>query len=394
MRGAFIGFGNVAAHGHLPGWLANPEVEIVAAADGAPSRRAIFEAACPKARWFESPEDLLAEMPFDFVDICTPPGSHEALILLALGAGRHVLCEKPLVTGPADRVAAAAARAGRVLHTVHNWLEAPICRRISALIGEGAIGAVHSVQWQTLRTRPAVAVASPGGANWRVVPAEAGGGILVDHGWHALYCVLHWAGAAPETIVARLDTRRHHEWPIEDTATIDLELPAWRARIYLTWASDERCNKIELEGERGRIHVEGETVILCRRRRRAPLDLPTGPVRRFPPSRLVRRRGHGFPFRHPGRRQRQSRRVPALCPADRPRPALERRGRCASHGLDGSWFRFIDGRLAHGQQDQHGEIDRRAKRGHDEEPVCTAEERKQQDEIDEIAPRKGVEQLG
>ena len=263
MRGAFIGFGNVAAHGHLPGWLANPDVEIVAATDGAPGRRAVFEAASPKARWFESPDDLLVEMPLDFVDICTPPGSHEALILRALGAGRHVLCEKPLVTGPSDRVAAAAARAGRVLHTVHNWLEAPICRRISSLIGEGAIGAIRSLQWQTLRIRPAVAVAGPGGTNWRVVPAEAGGGILVDHGWHALYCVLHWAGAAPETIAAQLETRRHHEWPIEDTATLDLESPAWRARINLTWAADERCNKIEIEGGRGHIHVEGEAVILA-----------------------------------------------------------------------------------------------------------------------------------
>ena len=263
MLGAFIGFGNVAAHGHLPGWLANPDVEIVAAADGAAGRRAVFEAACPKARWFENPDDLLAETTLDFVDICTPPGSHEALIRRALGAGRHVLCEKPLVTGPSDGVAAAAARAGRVLHTVHNWLEAPVCRRISALIGEGAIGAVHALHWQTLRLRPAVAVASPGAANWRVVPAEAGGGILVDHGWHALYCVLRWAGAAPESIAARLETRRHHEWPIEDTATMDLESPAWRARIYLTWAADERSNKIEIEGERGRIHVEGESVILA-----------------------------------------------------------------------------------------------------------------------------------
>jgi len=202
----------------------------------------------------------LAEAQADFVDICTPPGSHETLILGALGAGCHVLCEKPLVTGSTEGVAAAAARTGRVLHCVHNWLEAPVCRRISTLVADGAVGAVRSLQWQTLRSRPAVSV---GSANWRTDPALAGGGILVDHGWHALYCVLRWAGAAPTSVAARLETRRHREWPIEDTATIELESPAWRARIYLTWAADERCNGIEIEGERGRIHVEGETVILA-----------------------------------------------------------------------------------------------------------------------------------
>ena len=103
---------------------------------------------------------LLAGETLDFVDICTPPGSHATLIKQALDAGLHVLCEKPLVTRVEDAliVAAAAARAGRIVHTVHNWLEAPICLKISALIGEGAIGAVRSIRWRTLRTQPAVAV--------------------------------------------------------------------------------------------------------------------------------------------------------------------------------------------------------------------------------------------
>jgi predicted dehydrogenase len=281
LRGAFIGFGNVAANGHLPGWQANPEVEIVAATDGTPARREVLQTACPKARWFESADALLAAgTQLDFVDICTPPGSHEALIRLALDAGLHVLCEKPLVTGPAGGVAAAAARAGRVLHTVHNWLEAPICRRISALIADGAIGAVRRVRWETLRSRPAVAVTTPGASNWRVDPALAGGGILVDHGWHALYCVLRWAGAAPGSVAARLETRRHREWPLEDTATVDLEFPAGHGRIFLTWAADERANRIEIEGERARIHIEGENVILenaaGERRWRCPPALSEG----------------------------------------------------------------------------------------------------------------------
>ena len=57
-----------------------------------------------------------------------------------------MLSEKPLVTRVEDakRVGAAAVRAGRVLHTVHNWLEAPICCKISTLVDEGAIGAVQA----------------------------------------------------------------------------------------------------------------------------------------------------------------------------------------------------------------------------------------------------------
>jgi len=262
-RGAFVGFGNVAAKGHLPGWQIRNDVTIVAATDSIAARREAFLTACPDGRWYDTADDLLDGETLDFVDICTPPSSHLFLIRQALDSGLHVLCEKPLVTrsGDALAVAAAAASAGRIVHTVHNWLEAPICRKVSALIAEGAIGAVRSVAWQTLRTQPAIAGPTEGGQNWRVNPTVAGGGILVDHGWHALYCVTRWMGSVTRAVTARLETRRFHEWPLEDTATLDLDLDAGKAHIYLTWTANERSNQIDVEGERGRIHVAGDHVI-------------------------------------------------------------------------------------------------------------------------------------
>jgi predicted dehydrogenase len=262
LRGAFIGFGNVAAKGHMPGWRSRDDVRIVAATDAAALRRETFLAACPDGRWHPTVEDLLSGETLDFVDICAPPGSHAALIERALGAGLHVLSEKPLVTRIEDakRVAATAARAGRVVHTVHNWLQPPISRKISTLIDEGAIGAVRSVRWRTLRTQPAIAVSADGVTNWRVDPGQAGG-VLFDHGWHALYCVTRWAGA-PSGVTARLETRRFHEQSLEDTASVDLDTTAGVSRIFLTWAADERSNAIEIDGDKGKIRVVGDAVIL------------------------------------------------------------------------------------------------------------------------------------
>jgi predicted dehydrogenase len=263
LRGAFIGFGNVAAKGHLPGWQSRHDVRIVAATDALPARRDAFLEACPSGRWYDSAEDLLSGETLDFVDICTPPSSHAALIRQALEADLHVLCEKPLVIRPADAqlVAAAAARAGRVVHAVHNWLKAPVCLKISALIAQGAIGRPRSIRWRTLRTQPAVAVAPDGGTNWRVDPAIAGGGILLDHGWHALYCVVRWGGA-PHGIAATLEKRRFREWALEDTATVRLDLMCGTGEIHLTWVGEERANTIEIEGEQGHISVAGDRVVL------------------------------------------------------------------------------------------------------------------------------------
>jgi predicted dehydrogenase len=273
LRGAVIGLGNVAIHGHLPGWLGRPDVRIVAAADARPAQRAECEERLPGARWYDSPEALLAGERVDFVDICTPPSSHAPLIESALGRSLHVLCEKPLVTGPEElaRVASAAAKASRVLHTVHNWHHAPILSLVGELIGQGEIGRVRRIVWETLRVKPAAAGDGSEG-NWRVDPAVAGGGVLTDHGWHVFYVLPAWVGSPPRSVAARLETRRHTGFAVEDTASVRLEFDGARADVLLTWAAEERRNRVEVEGTEGRIEVHGDAVVLEGRqgRRRWP----------------------------------------------------------------------------------------------------------------------------
>jgi predicted dehydrogenase len=261
LRGAVIGLGNVAVHGHLPGWRQRPDAVIVAATDLRPARQAECRAALPGARWHDSVEALLAADDLDFVDVCTPPSSHAALIEAALARGLHVLCEKPLVSSLAEleRLAGLARSARAVLHTVHNWHQAPLVRATDALIREGRIGAVREVVWRTLRTQPAAAA---GGESWRVDPAIAGGGVLTDHGWHVSYVIPRWVGAPPDAVSARLETRSPHRLAVEDTATVRLHFPDAVADIVLTWAAETRENQARVIGTAGRIDIEDDTVVL------------------------------------------------------------------------------------------------------------------------------------
>src|SRR5206468_3984318 len=164
-RGALIGLGNVALHGHLPGWRRRRDVEIVGGTDARPEQRTVLVAHAPGTRWYPTTAELLSEAALDFVDICTPPASHAALIRSALERGLHVLCEKPLVGARDDLapLARLAEKTGRVLYTVHNWHHAPIVRRTTELVDEGRIGRVNHVVWHTLRTRPAATGDERGG---------------------------------------------------------------------------------------------------------------------------------------------------------------------------------------------------------------------------------------
>lgn len=265
LRGAIVGLGNVAVHGHLPAWLGRHDIEIVAATDARPTRRTEAETHLPHARWYDSAAKLMAREDLDFVDICTPPSSHAGLIRTALRRGLHVLCEKPLVCSLDDltTVAQLASVTGRVLHTVHNWHYAPIVQRTWELVRDGTIGRLRRVVWQTLRTKPAASGDERTG-NWRVNPAIAGGGVLMDHGWHVFYILQRWVGQGPASISATLETRRHTQWPVEDTATLHLTFPDAAAEILLTWASDVRRNWAELTGTEGTIQLEDDTLVLKR----------------------------------------------------------------------------------------------------------------------------------
>jgi predicted dehydrogenase len=61
---------------------------------------------------------VLSMQDVDVVDVCTPPMIHKPQVLAALGAGKHVICEKPLVGSLADIDAVIAAEKtarGRVM---------------------------------------------------------------------------------------------------------------------------------------------------------------------------------------------------------------------------------------------------------------------------------------
>ncbi len=260
LRGAILGAGNVAIHGHLPGWLAREDVAILAAADPTPQARAAIAERLPSLRLYETAEELLSREALDFADICAPPAMHAGLIRAAIEKGLHVLCEKPLVLEPDELLSLGilAQRHDCALAAVHNWRHAPVLAAAQALVEEGAIGEVRFCRWETLRQEPAATAGDTARSNWRVDPAVSGGGILMDHGWHALYVVCGWLQEPPLRVAGHLSTRRHHDWPIEDTAEVTLECAnGARAEILLTWAAEERANRASVVGTGGALSVDG-----------------------------------------------------------------------------------------------------------------------------------------
>jgi predicted dehydrogenase len=221
-----VGVGGIGRDQHLPGWAAVPFAEVVGIADTSPAALEQAGRLVPEAATFQDWHDLIDRDALDIVDICTPNRTHSEIVLAALEAGKHVLCEKPLATSSAEavRLRDAAHQAGRLLMAAQHLRFDAVSRRTKDWLDAGLVGDVYYARAQWLRRR------------W--LPARAtftdrrlsGGGPALDVGVHILDLAFWFMGAPkPVSVSAAVGThlaRRDDvagDWGDWDRANIDVE---------------------------------------------------------------------------------------------------------------------------------------------------------------------------
>ena len=185
-----IGAGGIARGAHQPGFAAQPNVDIVAAADPMPGRAAQF------AHDFDIPHaytdycDLLRRDDIDVVSVATPPFAHAEAAIAALEAGKHVFCEKPMAmnAAEAESMADAAEQAGLVLAIDFQTRFSRDAQRAHQLVTDGHLGTPHFARATMLR--------QAGVPTWGTFTSKSanGGGALIDIGVHALDRALYVLG--------------------------------------------------------------------------------------------------------------------------------------------------------------------------------------------------------
>lgn len=121
---------------------------------------------------FPSAEELILSPDLDVVHICTPNHLHESLAELALKAGKHVICEKPLAmdSSAAARLAELAAATSLVAAVPFVYRYYPTVRETRERLGRGDAGRLHLLHGSYLQDW----LAHASHTNWRVDPALGG----------------------------------------------------------------------------------------------------------------------------------------------------------------------------------------------------------------------------
>jgi predicted dehydrogenase len=119
---------------------ARSELLAVSSRDNARARDYAEKRNIPRA--YGSYDEMLADPDIDAVYISVPNTFHREWAVKAADAGKHVLCEKPLVTTMSDyrKVEDAATKNRVVLFEAFMYLHHPQSRKVFELIQSGALG--------------------------------------------------------------------------------------------------------------------------------------------------------------------------------------------------------------------------------------------------------------
>jgi predicted dehydrogenase len=114
-------------------------------ADRRPECREAAARRCPGARIVAEAREVIASADVDAVVIATPVATHFELALAALGAGKHVLVEKPLAASSEEamRLIDEAEMRRLILMVDHTFVYTPAVRRIRELVSGGELGDLY-----------------------------------------------------------------------------------------------------------------------------------------------------------------------------------------------------------------------------------------------------------
>lgn len=197
---------------------------------------------------YGSYEELVNDPEIDIIYIGTPVRYHYDSLMLALHAGKHVLCEKALTVNAAQAKAAyALAREKNVFFMEALWTKCqPAYRKMLEGIRGGLIGDVQSVEARFFTNA---------GNGHRLFKHEIAGGALLDLGIYPLFVTCDILGYSPDQIISRAAIGKEH---VDYSSTTLLSYENGSYASVSTGLALSKMISLFIVGTKGRICIDKE----------------------------------------------------------------------------------------------------------------------------------------
>ncbi len=191
-------------------------------------------------------DELLAMPDLDIIDICTPPMVHYPMVMAALQAGKHAICEKPLVGSlkQVDEVIEEEKRSRGTLMPVFQYRYGDGIEQAKAIIDAGIAGKPYVGTVETLWRRGPDYYTVPWRGKWKTEL----GGVLMTHAIHPHDIFTYLMGPL-RSLYGRVATRVN-AIEVEDCISASVELESGALGSFTaTLGSADEISRIRLAFE-------------------------------------------------------------------------------------------------------------------------------------------------
>jgi predicted dehydrogenase len=233
----------------------------------------------PNAESFTDYRRLLDRKDIEAVIVAVPLWAHAGIVVDALSAGKHVLCEKTMAytVEECKKMAAAARAAKRNLQIGHQRAYSPLYHEAYGLVKSGTIGDVYHIRalWHRngdWRRKPADPNFDPrqwGYANiehltnWRLY-TKYSHGLMSELCSHQIHAINWFTGGTPQSVMGTGGIHRYRDGrEVNDHLYAIFEYPKNLTVTYSSIQSNAYDHYYEeLMGTKGTIILSGETEAL------------------------------------------------------------------------------------------------------------------------------------
>jgi predicted dehydrogenase len=142
-----LGAGAWSVATHIPALLDSDDVQLVVVTSQDLEKAKEIAGMFGFSQWTTDWQDALKVNELDLVIVSSPPAAHEEMVIAALDAGAHVMCEKPFAINyqSAQKMVDKALEKNRSITVGYGWPHTPIFKRFNQLLKEKTTGPIEQI---------------------------------------------------------------------------------------------------------------------------------------------------------------------------------------------------------------------------------------------------------